>query len=162
MSLEDSVNLVNDVYKKYLDKVIVYSDKILKNRFENKKDKQIQDIRGANVAFKKKEEFTKKNLCEKFNWDISKPIVVIFDHHYLDGLYDNDRLFFKDNLDWITSTFLEIKKIKNVNWLIKGHPGEPNEVHQSKTNTENEFKKVVGDSNHIKLFSETSVISWNS
>ena len=147
-----SVNLVDDVYKKYLDKVIVYSDKILKNRFENKKDKQIQDIRGADVAFKKKEEFTKKTLCEKFNWDVSKPIVVIFDHHYLDGLYDNDRLFFKDNLDWITSTFLEIKKIKNVNWLIKGHPGEPNEVHQSKTNTENEFKKIVGDSNHIKLF----------
>ena len=44
---------------------------------------------------KKKEEFTKKTLCEKFKWDFSKPIVIIFDHHYLDGLYDNDRLFLK-------------------------------------------------------------------
>ena len=44
----------------------------------------------------------------------SKPIVIIFDHHYLDGLYDNDRLFFKDNLEWI-ATFEFIKKVKDVN-----------------------------------------------
>ena len=147
-----SFKLVDDVYKKNLDKIIIYADKILKNRFENKKDNEIQDIRGTDVAFKKKKDFTKKTLCEKFGWDISKPIVAIFDHHYLDGLYDSDRLYYRDNLEWITSTLLEIKNIKNVNWLIKGHPSEPSEVHQSKTNTENEFKKIVGDSKHMRLF----------
>lgn len=147
-----SENLVNDVYNKFLDTAVNYSNKILANRFENIKDSNIQDIRGADIAYKQKEKFTKKTLCENLQWDFSKPIVIIFDHHYLDGLYDNDRLFFKDNLEWIVSTFEFIKKVKDVNWLIKSHPGEPSEIHKSKTNTETEFEKVVGDSDHIKLF----------
>ena len=147
-----SSKLVNNVYEKNLDKVIFYADKILRNRFENEKNNEIQDIRGADLAFKKKIDFTKNTLCEKFNWDMSKPIAVIFDHHYLDGIYDSDRLYYRDNLEWIKSTLSEIKNIKDVNWLIKGHPSEPSELHQSKTNTENEFKKIAGKSKHMKLF----------
>ena len=147
-----SEDLVNHVYNEFLDTAVYFSDKILTNRFKNIKDSNIQDIRGADVAYKKKEKFTKKTLCEKFKWDFSKPIVVIFDHHYLDGLYDNDRLFFKDNLEWIASTLEFIKKVKDVNWLVKSHPGEPNEIHKSKTNTKKEFKKIIDNLDHVRLF----------
>ena len=147
-----SNEILNDIYKNHLNKVIIYADKILKNRFSNSKNKDIQDVKNADIAFKKKEEFTKKSLCHRLNWDEKKPIVIIFDQHYLDGIYDSERLYFKDTLDWIASTFKEIKKIKNVNWLIKDHPLDPNEHHHAKTTTEKEFKKIIGEIEHIKLF----------
>ncbi len=144
--------LLNDIYENHLNKVIFYADKILENRFSNSKNKEIQDVKNADIAFKKKKEFTKKSLCERFGWDEKKPIVIIFDQHYLDGIYDSERLYFKDTLDWIGSTFKEIKKIKNVNWLIKDHPLDPNEHHHAKTTTEKEFKKIIGEIENIKLF----------
>jgi len=144
--------ILNDIYENHLNKVIIYADKILENRFSNSKNKEIQDVKNADIAFKKKKEFTKKSLCQRLGWDEKKPIVIIFDQHYLDGIYDSERLYFKDTLDWIESTFKEIKKIKNVNWLIKDHPLDPKEHHHAKTTTEKEFKKIIGEIENVKLF----------
>ena len=57
----------------------------------------------------------KEEICKKFDWDLEKPIVIIFDHSFLDGLFVNGRVFFKDNISWIRETFKEIKKISKVN-----------------------------------------------
>ena len=93
------------------------------------------------IAFKKGIKFTKKELCEKYNWDLKKPIVGIFDHSYTDGLFISGRSIFQTNYEWINYTFNKIKKINNVNWLIKSHPIKLSETHKPLTSTEIEFNK---------------------
>lgn len=141
---------------------------ILKNHFKNKLAKDgyriinnrinrigdDQDLNDTKIAFKKGIKFTKKDLCEIYNWDLKKPIVGIFDHSYTDGLFVSGRSIFETNYEWIKYTFNEIKKIKDVNWLIKPHPIKLSETHKPKTSTEIEFNKIIGDNfDNIKLFS---------
>ena len=56
-----SEDLVNHVYNEFLDTAVYFSDKILTNEFKNIKDSNIQDIRGADVAYKKKGGIYQKN-----------------------------------------------------------------------------------------------------
>lgn len=147
-----SKNLLKYTHKNHLNEVILKSKNILNERFSNSKVKKFDDTKGSELAFKNKKKFTKKSLCKKFRWDEKKPIVVIFDQHYLDGMYDSGRWYFKDHLDWIRSTFREIKNIKKVNWLIKSHPLDPHEIHHSTTGTDIEFKNIIGNTKHIKIF----------
>jgi hypothetical protein len=147
-----SKDILEYTYKNHLKTCVINSNKILKARFSCSNSKKFEDIKDVKLAFKSKKKFTKKTLCEKLGWDEKKPIAIIFDQHYLDGIFDCNRWYFKDHLDWIRSTFTEIKKIKNVNWLIKPHPLDPYEIHSATTGTEEEFKKIIGNIENIKIF----------
>ena len=147
-----SKDIIEYTYKNHLGMAVINSNRILKARFSDSKNKKFEDTKGTELAFKNKKKFTKKTFCEKLGWDEKKPIAIIFDQHYLDGIFDSNRWYFEDHLDWIRSTFIEIKKIKNINWLIKAHPLDPYEIHHSTTSTEEEFKKIIGDMENIKIF----------
>jgi len=94
--------------------------------------------------------YTKVELCKKFNWDINKPIVVIFANDMTDGVFKFDWKIFKDNFTGFQETMKIIKKIKNINWIIKSHP---NDVKMNViTTTEKEVLKLSKECNNIKLF----------
>lgn len=113
-----------------------------------------QDLNDTKIAFKKGIKFSKKKLCQKYNWDIKKPIVGVFDHSYTDGLFISGRSIFKTNYEWINYTLNQIKNINDVNWLIKPHPVKSYETHKPLTSTEIEFNKIIGNNyKNIKLFS---------
>ena len=94
--------------------------------------------------------YTKVQLCKKFNWDINKPIVVIFSNDMTDGVFKFEWKLFKDNFTGFQETMKIVKKIKNINWIIKSHPTDVklNVI----TTTEKEILKLSKECNHIKLF----------
>ena len=52
--------------------------------------------------------------------------------------------------NWLRETLSEIKKINNVNWLVKPHPND--EINKVITSTISEVEKICSNCNHIKLF----------
>ena len=56
-----SEDLVNHVYNEFLDTAVYFSDKILTNDSKYY-DSNIQDIRGADVAYKKRRNLPKKHF----------------------------------------------------------------------------------------------------
>jgi len=97
-----------------------------------------------------KKSITKKELCEKLGWNQNKPIVVILASDLTDGVFDNTWSLFRDRLTWIRETLLEIKNIKNINWLVKPHPND--EKHKVVTDTISEYKKICLNYKHILPF----------
>jgi hypothetical protein len=97
-----------------------------------------------------KKNFSKKKFCEKLRWNQNKPIVAILATDLSDGVFDNTWSLFRDRLTWIRETLLEIKNIKNVNWLLKPHPND--ERHKVVTNTMSEYKKICSNYKHILPF----------
>ena len=95
------------------------------------KDKKYQEY--------KKKTITKKELCEKLGWDQNKPIVPILSCDLTDGVFDNSWSLFRDRLIWLRETLLEIRNIKNINWLVKSHPND--EKHKVVIDTMSEYKK---------------------
>ena len=102
--------------------------------------------------YKSGKKFSKKDLCDFYNWDSNKPIIGVFASDYYDGNFEHAWYLFKDNLTWLRSTLKYIKNIQDVNWLIKGHPP----IHQKITSvtTKKEFDMIVGNCENIALFSE--------
>ena len=93
----------------------------MNKRFEGKSNSQ--DLRGAVIAYKPK----------KFNKGISaiymvgtqiKPIIAIFASDFYDGTFGVPWKAFRDNYEWFSTTIEIVKKLDNVNWLIKKHPIE--------------------------------------
>ncbi len=143
----------NNIKKNLKQKSSKDGYRIIRNRINGINNDQ--DLNDTKIAFKKGIKFTKKELCKKYNWDLKKPIVGIFDHSYTDGLFISGRSIFQTNYEWIDYTFNRIKKIDNVNWLIKSHPIKLSETHKPLTSTEIEFNKIIGSNfNNIKLFSD--------
>lgn len=143
----------NKIKKNFKKKSSEDGYRIIRNRINGTNNDQ--DLNDTKIAFKKGIKFTKKELCKKYNWDLKKPIVGIFDHSYTDGLFISGRSIFETNYEWINYTFNQIKKIDDVNWLIKSHPIKSSETHKPLTSTEIEFGKIIGsNSKNIKLFSD--------
>jgi len=94
--------------------------------------------------------YNKNSLCEKLNWDINKPIVVLFASDLTDGVFKCNWKIFKDNLTGIRETINTIKEIKDINWLIKPHP---NDIKlKIITTTEKEVLNLSSEYEHLKLF----------
>ncbi len=143
----------NKIKKNFKKKSSEDGHRIIHNRINGINNDQ--DLNDTKIAFRKGINFTKKQLCKKYNWDLKKPIVGIFDHSYTDGLFISGRSIFQTNYEWINYTFNQIKKINDVNWLIKSHPIKLSETHKPLTSTEIEFNKIIGSNfNNIKLFSD--------
>jgi hypothetical protein len=102
--------------------------------------------------YKKKERktVTKKELCEMLGWNQNKPIVTILASDLSDGVFDNTWSLFKDRLSWIRETLLEVKNIKNVNWLLKPHPND--KIHKVVTDIMSEYIKICSNYKHILPF----------
>lgn len=120
----------------------------------NLKKKIGNEDRLLNIKSRKKRKFRNKNeLCKHFSWEKNKPLVLIFAHELTDGNFNNKWNLFLDDKDWLIKTLKKIKKIKNVNWIIKPHPSEI--IYNSKINTRTIFKEMVRDNDkNIRLFPE--------
>jgi hypothetical protein len=97
-----------------------------------------------------KKNISKKELCKQLGWNPNTPIVAIFSSDMTDGVFVSSWLLFRDRLSWLRETLLKIKKINNVNWLVRPHPND--EKNKVITNTISEYKKNCSDCDHIKLF----------
>ena len=80
-------------------------------------------------------------------------IVTIFLPFLIDGnyLYGKQKLFI-DNYTWVERTLDIIKKLKNVNWIIKEHPMERRI--SSSIDLPSMLKDLENKYRHIRLFSE--------
>lgn len=114
-----------------------------------------QDLNDTAIAYSKKQDFSKSELCELFNWDPQKPIIGIYDHSYTDGLFICGRSIFETNYAWIKFTLEFIKNCKEVNWIVKPHPIKSYETHPANMGTIKVFNKIINsDNNNIKIFPE--------
>ena len=94
--------------------------------------------------------YTNDELCKKFNWDINKPIVVIFASDMTDGVFKFDWKIFKDNWTGFLETIKIIKEVKNINWIIKSHPNDI--ITKTITDTEKEVNNLSKKHDNIRLF----------
>ena len=93
----------------------------------------------------------KENVFNYFDPNSSKKTVLILSHEMTDGVFGNSWNIFKNDQIWLEETLKIIKKIKNINFIIKPHPSES--FYNSKINTEKIFKEYVSErDSHIKLF----------
>tara|TARA_B100000795_G_scaffold259395_1_gene234331 strand:+ start:385 stop:2112 length:1728 start_codon:yes stop_codon:yes gene_type:complete len=93
---------------------------------------------------------SKKDVNKHFGWNNNKPIVLILAHEFTEGNLSHSWNLFHNNFYWLEETIKKIKKIKNVNWIIKPHPSE--NIHNSKIITFDIYNKLVNDELNIKLF----------
>jgi hypothetical protein len=138
------------IYKNSRKLASKLGNKLVKNRFSGSKKEEDLSLRDSKWAHQNKKNYSKNDICKIFNWDVNKPIVLIFSHSLIDGNISCGSRIFKDNLTWLRETLLEIKNIDKFNWMIKPHPMDWY-YEFSKTTTENEYKKIAGKTNHIKI-----------
>ena len=160
-----SKKLFKEIFKKYKTKIIklinkYYEEKIKKKfyRADPGPDPLTLDAKDKNFL-----SISKSSLCKIFNWDKKKGIATIFLHIQIDGNYKHGRRnMFLDNYSWAKYTLETIRKLKNINWIIKEHP------HEHYYNTKFDFSLLVKDLekkyDHIrwypKNFSPASLIKF--
>lgn len=111
----DEIREITREKKEYLIKA---GRKYLEMRLSGNTD----DI-GAIHSYKRRNaSINKKEICCHNNWNINDQLVGIylsnwFDYPHSYGLHD-----YYDFLDWILTVLNVIKKMKNINWLIRTHP----------------------------------------
>jgi hypothetical protein len=88
-----------------------------------------------------------------FNWDKNKKIGTIFLHIQIDGNFKHGkRIMFLDNYTWANYTLKTIKKITNINWIVKEHPHE--KLYNTKINFYSLVKNLEKKYNHIRWYPE--------
>jgi len=155
-------DLINKNIKK---EAIEIGEEIIKKRFEGlpeyQKNAEVYEPTQLTNRKKsiiiKKQDISRENLCKKFDWNISSPIGVIFSPDLTDGVFQNSWSLFRDNLTWLRETLIEIKKINNVNWLVKSHPND--EIKKVVTTTDSEYEKFCSNCNHVKMFPNNITMS---
>ena len=92
-------------------------------------------------------------ILKSFNWHKNKKIIVFFMNVLIDRNFHNGpRLNFKDNYSWTKYILDKMRKINNVNWIIKKHPIQ--NLYNSTYNFENEIKEICQNNKHIKVYPE--------
>lgn len=64
----------------------------------------------------------KKILAEHFDWDLTKPIIGVYNSNWFDYPHASGLHYFRDFLDWIEQTLKVARANSSVNWLFKAHP----------------------------------------
>ena len=111
------------------NKAIKIGKKIINDRFKglNIPDREI-DKEGIKLAKNNKikfiDNYDKKFICKKFNWDIAKPIGIIFANDLTDGLFLVKSCIFSDNYIWLEEILNMISLNQKMNWLVKSHPSD--------------------------------------
>ncbi len=137
-----SLNFIGRLFKNYKDRNVhqlKFSKKLstlLNKILEKKIKKDLLDIKkesknlgkDRNWASKKNYKYlkfkSKKNFCKYFDLDINKKTALLLPHAMSDNLFNNEWNIFLNPYNWFFETLNKIKKIKNVNWIIKPHPSE--------------------------------------
>ena len=151
-----SKDLFNLIYKNYKKEISDTTEEILRERFHGNFKYSVVHHIEENMEHKFTAQsnlinnYSKNELCKKFDWDINKPIVIIFATDLTDGVFKVDWKIFKDSLTGLQETLNIIKEIKNINWLIKPHPNDiKNNVI---TSTEKEVLRLSKIYKNIELF----------
>ncbi len=133
--------------------------KLKKNSLGKKKIEIIESKKNNN----QKTIIVDKNYIRKlFNWK-EKRISVLFLSYLIDGNFPfGYRNNFKDTYQWTSFILNKIKKIKNVNWIIKDHPIAKVYGQEPKVNFEKKINYLMNNFSHIKRwprnFSNTSLL----
>jgi len=146
----------NEMEKKYKKIILKKSTKLFFSNNKNDNDAQIMGGIGKEVHQKLEKKIYKdfksiEVFNSFFNFKNSNPVVLILSHQMTDGNFSNSwNLFINSDL-WLRRTLKIIKKIKNVNFIIKSHPSE--KFYNSKVTTDKIFAECISDKDtHIQLF----------
>jgi len=110
-----SKGIIKHIINKHLYKK---TDELLKERFAGDIDQQ-----GAINAYKNKKKYSSKELCKKLSLNPSYPTVFIISHVFSDGPHAYGNILFRDYYQWFIETIKFINNIRNINWVVKPHPG---------------------------------------
>ena len=143
--------LYDYVYKNYRGQAVKLGGDIIRKRFAG--DSGPNDIPDAALAFKKDQAIIQREeLCDRFGWDVKRPIVGILANNLTDGVFTNRWALFRDNLQWLRQTLKFVRKINEVNWFVKPHPSDiRNKV---KTDTKGEYLKWAKYCKHVQFLPE--------
>ena len=112
--------------------------------------------KGKKTGKDDKKNIIKEDLCKRLGWSPDSSIGVIFSSDLTDGVVDGTWSLFRDRLTWLRETLLEIKKINNINWLVKPHPND--EKNNVITSTLSECEKICSNHDHVKIFPDDIAI----
>ena len=156
--LKISKKLFVNLNKKHRKSILSKANNIYFSKKKNEHIGKELDFINKRKVFNKVDKFKKHNktYLEKdffnyFDLDSSKKTVLILSHEMTDGTFANSWNIFKNDQIWLEETLKIIKKIKNINFIIKPHPSEG--FYNSKVSTAKIFREYISKKNsHIKLF----------
>lgn len=133
------------------------------NRLQKSKRKKFYENEGNKLILKKmkinqidqndwdgkKDQITKKKICDIYNFDPKKPLIGVFAHDFIDGNFINSGRVFRDKYSWFIKTLDFASKHKNVNWIIKDHPTD--HTKPPKTTGKTTYDNLYKNSENIKL-----------
>ncbi len=120
---------------------------------------EFEEVPDTKFAFKKTHKsYSKKELCNKYNWDEKKPLILVLSNNIYDGVFEKRRSIFIDNYTWLKDTLKLLSSNNKINVLVKKHPTE-NYVQGVKDKTVEILKNFTNNKN-IKLYPDN--LSLNS
>ena len=156
-----SKKLVDYVLENMKETALEESRKILQKKHEGdlSQDELLQAPKFTDQHFEPRnnKKISKKEISKILGWDDQKPIIGIFNHSFIDGVFEIEWKIFRDHLTWLRKTLRYIRDIKSVNWIVKEHPYAYKENYFSpnlgaKTNVEKELNEITADCDHIASF----------
>jgi len=159
-----SKKLIDLVVKNISKEAIEIGGEMVEKRFGGVPGYQIYNeyyllpefTKGKKTGKNDKKNISKEDLCKRLGWSPDSSIGVIFSSDLTDGVFDGTWALFRDRLTWLRETLLEIKKINNMNWLVKPHPND--EINNVITSTLSECEKICSNHNHVNIFPEDIAI----
>lgn len=106
-------------------------ERIKLKKLEKHENKQLDDFifaryfqcNAADIEIKQKPK-TSKQLKKDLKINNDNPIISLFAHVNWDACFDLSTMIFDSANEWIIESMYRMEKIKNVNWIIRIHPGE--------------------------------------
>jgi hypothetical protein len=135
----------------FLDMAIKEGKSFIESRISGKP--RIGDLDDAFKAYDDSQKvLTRREMCDRYGWDESKPIAGVFSNMLTDGVFTNEWSLYRDNLLWLRETIKIAANIKDVNWIIKAHPSD--EKNDVKGGILKEYHKYASKSSNIIMLPE--------
>ncbi len=99
----------------------------------------------------------KKDFCDFYKLNKRSNNILILPNVFVDNLLTHDWGIYPTPIDWFVETLKIIKKVNNVNWIIKPHPSE--KLYNTKITTKNIFDKLIKHNPNIRLMDDKSNIN---
>ena len=99
------------------------------------------------------EVLSRNDICERFGWDASRSIIVVMSHMLIDGVFTDRWSLFRDNFLWLRRTLEAIVDIRDVNWIVRGHPADIHYHYDPRTTVEGECDRVASRYAHVRFLS---------
>lgn len=99
-----------------------------------------------------------EDLRKKFGFDNGKKVVCLFCHVSWDLSFDLSKMIFDNANQWLSESMKAIFEIKNVNWIIRVHPGEKisGSLYTNDDFIKEKFKEIP---EHVKILWSDSEIN---